>query len=44
MKPAFLMALFLSMFLVGCGGDNAPVNEVNGIAKDKPIPPPKKDK
>lgn len=40
MKTTWLLMLVLSLFVAGCGGDTSPVNE----GKDRPTPPPKKDK
>ena len=37
MKSAWIIVLLLSILLVGCSGDNAPVNK----GKDQPIPPKK---
>jgi hypothetical protein len=40
MNFRYLLASLLLLFTLGCGGGADPVNE----GKDRPAPPPKKDK
>ncbi len=40
MNRRWILALLLCLFVLGCGGGSDRVNE----GKDKPVPPPKKDK
>ena len=40
MKSVSILLMLLCLLLAGCSGDSSPVNQ----GKDKPVPPPKKDK
>jgi hypothetical protein len=40
MNRRWIIAFLLCLLVLGCGGGSDPVNE----GKDRPLPPPKKDK